>query len=69
MSALIDDEDPTAHFHAAECLLSLDQSAEAMKALAEAKARLKPGATHEPLKMQIDSLEKRWVKPLEEGLQ
>lgn len=67
MAALIDDSDPVAHFHAAECLLSLDNGDEAMKALREAKARIRPGAEHEPIKVQIESIEERWIKSTEEA--
>lgn len=38
--ALLDDKDPLPHFHAAECLLSLDNRQEAMKALNAAESLL-----------------------------
>ncbi|MBP9840794.1 MAG: hypothetical protein KBC64_00020 [Simkaniaceae bacterium] len=39
MTALLSDEDPMPHFHAAECLFSLGQKEEAQKALLLAKER------------------------------
>jgi len=41
MTALLVESDPFPHFHAAECLLTLEEREEALKALAMAKARLK----------------------------
>lgn len=39
MTALLEDNDPLPHFHAAECLFSLGQQEEAKKALALAEER------------------------------
>lgn len=39
--ALMADNDPLPHFHAAECLLSMDDKAEGLKALNAAEALLK----------------------------
>lgn len=41
MVALLNNEDPFAHFHAGECYLSLNDPAEALKAFTAAEARLK----------------------------
>lgn len=51
--ALLKEEDPLPHFHAAECLLSLDEKEEALKAL-DAACLLAPG--DEPLCEKIHLL-------------
>lgn len=52
--ALFNEEDPWVHFHAAECLLSLGQKAEARKALDMADVRLK--SHEEDLRDKIELL-------------
>jgi type III secretion system low calcium response chaperone LcrH/SycD len=51
--ALLQENDPLPHFHAAECLLSLDQKEEALKAL---DAALELAGTNESLQEKIHSL-------------
>ena len=58
MAALLEPADPYPHFHAAECAYSLHQKDEALKALAEAKARIKDSS--HPLKGPVELLEERW---------
>jgi type III secretion system low calcium response chaperone LcrH/SycD len=58
MAALLEKDDPTPHYHAAECLFSLEQSSEALKALREVKKR---SADAEPeLMKKVEALEKIW---------
>ncbi|MEI8301137.1 MAG: SycD/LcrH family type III secretion system chaperone [Chlamydiota bacterium] len=57
MASLIQDEDPTPHFHAAECLLCLEDKTQAKKALQEAKKR----SENDPLlEKKIQALELAW---------
>ncbi len=60
MSALILDEDPFPHFHAAECLISLNQQEEAAKALKASKTRITATPEHLNIKNQIEVMEKAW---------
>ncbi len=53
--ALLNEQDPFVHFHAAECLISLGDSHEAEKALDMAEARL-DSSTHGELKNKIELL-------------
>lgn len=57
MASLIQDEDPLPHFHAAECLLSLHDEAQAKKALLEAKKRSDSDVL---LEKKIQALELAW---------
>ncbi|MCK4935141.1 MAG: hypothetical protein KAR79_06095 [Simkaniaceae bacterium] len=57
MAALLNDLDPQPHFHAAECLLSLEQIDEAFKALSMAKVRAK---NHLDILEKIELLESSW---------
>ncbi len=61
MVSLMDDLDPNAHFHAAECLLSLKNIEEASKALKAAKSRL-AGSSDNSLAGKIEALESVWNK-------
>lgn len=63
MASLIQDQDPVPHFHAAECLFSVDKYEEAQKALNEAKQRLKP-QEDDSLAKKIQALEKAWANPV-----
>ncbi len=58
MAALINDADPLPHFHAAECLLSMGDKNEAMKALKSAKERLSKNHSH--LEQKISAFEISW---------
>lgn len=53
--ALLDKKDPYPHYHAAECLISLGEKKDALKALKEAKKRL-THKTKEQLEGKIDLL-------------
>jgi type III secretion system low calcium response chaperone LcrH/SycD len=61
MTALLDDKNPLPHFHAAECYISLNDFAEAKKALEEAKKRCSThlDVTHQDVLNQIELLESR----------
>jgi len=58
MAAILDPENPFPHFHAAECCDSLNQSTDALKALAEAKKRVKDPShrLYKPIRL----LEETW---------
>lgn len=58
MCCLLDDEDPLAHFHAAECLLALGHKDEACKALDAAKDRIED--LDSDLGKKISALEDAW---------
>ena len=51
--AMLDDADPLPHFHAAECLTSLNERADAAKALDMAEKRLKVGSENLRQKIQL----------------
>lgn len=53
MVALHGLDDPMAHFHAGECLLSMGEREEGLKAMAKAKS-------DERLRERIEVIEKRW---------
>ncbi|MBS3904214.1 MAG: tetratricopeptide repeat protein [Simkania sp.] len=55
IASLLNEQDPWVHFHAAECMLSLDKQHEAAKALVMAEARIDP-ALHEGLRDKIELL-------------
>lgn len=57
MAALLRDEDPFPHFHAAECYLSTKDKEEALLALKEAERRI--GKQH-PLQGKIALLKEQW---------
>ena len=65
MVALLDDKDPTPHFHAAECYFSDANPEEAFKALSAAKDRLSVSDTD--LKHKINGLEAGWTKEEQQG--
>jgi type III secretion system low calcium response chaperone LcrH/SycD len=57
LSSLLQEQDPWPHFHAAECLLSLNEKEEALKALNAAAERLKKeDRDHQSLKAKIETL-------------
>ena len=61
MAALFGKDDPLPHFHAAECLFSLGETPQALKALHEAQKYLEAeNPDHDALVSQIDALEKIW---------
>lgn len=53
-AALLADENPMPHLHAAECLFSIHEKEEAQKALNCASARLKNDESSEPLRKKIE---------------
>lgn len=57
MVALLKKEDPYAHFHAAECCLSLRMTQDAAKALREVEKLLDQG---HPLKEKVALLKQQW---------
>lgn len=57
MAALLREEDPFPHFHAAECYFSIENKEEASKALNEAEIRM--GKQH-PLRKRIELLKEQW---------
>lgn len=57
-AALLDDRDPLIHFHAGECMLALNEIAEAKKAFLMAKER---AFSHPSLQEEIDILLERWA--------
>lgn len=59
MAALLDDNDPLPHFHAAECLFSLKQPDEGEKALSEVERRL-TDENEGDLRDKIRALRKSW---------
>lgn len=61
MASLIDDSEPSSHFHASECLYALEEYEQALKALECAKIRLS-SSLHETLREKILSLETRLTK-------
>lgn len=61
MVTLLDDENPTAYFHAAESLFSLNEIEEAKKALHAAKSRLSE-SSDTLLAKKISALESSWLK-------
>lgn len=67
MSALIVDEDPLPHFHAAECLISLKQWSEAAKALKASKKRITASPEHLEIKDKIEVMEKAWAHKSEKA--
>jgi type III secretion system low calcium response chaperone LcrH/SycD len=54
--ALLAERDPTPHFHAAECLLSIDDQEEGLKALKAAEARLGQDEESQKLYAKIEIL-------------
>jgi type III secretion system low calcium response chaperone LcrH/SycD len=54
--ALLCEKDPEPHFHAAECLLSLDEREEGHKALACAEERLNADESSKELRAKIEIL-------------
>jgi len=56
MAAILDPENPTPHFHAAECLISQNEIKEAMLALEEAKRR----SPEKELLDKINALKEIW---------
>ncbi|MCI5053087.1 MAG: tetratricopeptide repeat protein [Simkaniaceae bacterium] len=54
MACLFDDEDPQPHYHAAECLLSLNDQEEALEALKASEMRIQ--SEHHPLRSKIATL-------------
>lgn len=56
-AALLDPEDTTLYFHAAECLKSLNRNEEALEALAQAKKCLLSKREHAFLAEKINTLE------------
>lgn len=65
MAALIDGEDPTPHYHAAECYLALDDLNEGYKAVRATKSRLTD--EHSDLRDKVENLESSWKKEEEQG--
>jgi type III secretion system low calcium response chaperone LcrH/SycD len=57
MTALVEQNNPLPHFHAAECYFSLNQKRDAFLALFEAKERSRPS---DPLWQKITVLEDCW---------
>jgi type III secretion system low calcium response chaperone LcrH/SycD len=57
IASLIQDEDPLPHFHAAECLLCIENEEQAKKALQEAKKRSESDLL---LEKKIQALELAW---------
>jgi len=57
MAALLRDEDPFPHFHAAECYFSMEDKEEAVKALSEVEMRM--GERH-PLQGKVALLKQQW---------
>jgi type III secretion system low calcium response chaperone LcrH/SycD len=53
LTALLNSTDPLPHYHAAECLFSLDNREEALKALNEAEKLLGKDSTSEVLRSKI----------------
>lgn len=51
--AMLEDTDPLPHFHAAECLTSLNESADAVKALDMAEKRIRDGSAELRQKIQL----------------
>jgi type III secretion system low calcium response chaperone LcrH/SycD len=62
LAALLNEDDPSPHFHAAECLFSMQDNEEALKALAEAEKRLKKDGHFSHLQGRIDVLKQMHVK-------
>jgi len=62
LSALLKEQDPWPHFHAAECLLSLNEKEEALKALKAVEERLKDEEGHRVLKGKVDTLKQVHLK-------
>ncbi len=60
MASLLNGEDPLPHFHAAECLLSLNQKEEAFKAFDSAEVLIKNTGKQEELLGKIEYLKERW---------
>ncbi|MDN3507957.1 MAG: SycD/LcrH family type III secretion system chaperone [Simkaniaceae bacterium] len=61
MAALIGDDSPLPHFHAAECLFSTGDAKQALKALHEARKYIDlENKEHKALINQIEILEKIW---------
>lgn len=59
MCALLDDKEPSSHFHAAECLYAIGETNEAIKALKCARER---ASLNESLLEKIETLLKQWSK-------
>ena len=59
MAALMERNDPSPHFHAAECLFSMGQTDEARKALNEVKKRTE----EKELLGKVSTLEEAWEIP------
>ncbi|MEX0962270.1 MAG: hypothetical protein WDZ28_05395 [Simkaniaceae bacterium] len=58
ISALYDDHDPLPHFHAAECLFSMENQEEGEKALSAAEARMEE--ENSDLSDKINALRRGW---------
>lgn len=64
LAAIYDEKksDPSPHFHAAECLLTLGEVKQALKALRSAKAIARKAGHHEGLLDKIAVLQETWGK-------
>lgn len=58
MAALLKNQDPYPHFHAAECCFSLEMMKDGALALKEAEMRI--SETDHPLKVKISLLKQQW---------
>ncbi len=56
IAALLNEQDPWVHFHAAECLLSLGDRHQASKALMMSESRLDTDPSHAELRNKIELL-------------
>ena len=65
MAALIDGKDPTPHYHAAECYLSLKEYPEGKKAMRAATSRLTDEDCE--LRQKVKHLETFWNQKKDEG--
>ena len=65
MAALIDGNDPTPHFHAAECYLALEDHTEGLKAMRATKSRLTN--EHQDIREKVKNLESSWKAQEEQG--
>jgi len=65
MASILDGEDPTPHFHAAECSFALNDAEQGWNALKVSKELLT--SKHRELQTKIQQLENYWKKEAEEG--
>lgn len=63
VAALLDDRDPSPHYHAAQCYLSLGNKADTLKALELAEAHASLNHCHAPLRQRIVTLKEAIQKP------